>query len=79
MPLRWDQLPANLRARVRAAEAAEPHTRKAPQHTDAVPYRCATCGAELAWTSTADTPKAVTDHATETGHGRYGMVMDTAP
>lgn len=78
MPLRWEQLPASLRERVRAAAAAEPAARRKPRRTAGVPYRCADCGTQLLWTTTEDaTPKAVEDHQADTGHARYEMVMDT--
>lgn len=79
MPLRWEQLPASVRARVRAAEAAEPRKRKAPTRTEGVPYRCSApgCGWPFMWTTTQDgTPKAVADHQAATGHATYAMVLD---
>lgn len=79
MPLRWEQLPANVRARVRAAEGKAKAARKAPARTPGVPYRCAEpgCGALLSWTTTQDsTPVTIETHQADTGHARYAMVLD---
>jgi hypothetical protein len=80
VPLRWEQLPAALRARVRAAEAAAPApARRARRRTEGVPYRCSEpgCGWTFLWTTTdGSTPAVVTRHAADTGHASYAMVMD---
>jgi hypothetical protein len=78
--LSWDQLPESLRQRVRAAEAAEPRTRKAGVRTPPVPYRCHDCGELIPWTTTQDsTPREVEKHQDRTGHARYEMVLDGPP
>jgi hypothetical protein len=80
VPLSWEQLPANLRERVRAAEAKEPKARKAARARSSVPYRCKDCGELIAWTTTEDaTPREVEKHQERTGHARYEQVLDGPP